>query len=323
VPHKNIPKLLQRCIDSIPMRDDTQLIIVDDNSDPEKVDFDHFPGLTRKHTEVYFTKDGKGAGYARNIGLAHASGRLLLFADADDYFNYCIHNILDEYKYTKHDVVFFGANSVISDTYINDNRANNKNIGIKLYAKDPEKSLEFFRYSNSSPCSKLVSKELIDNNKIKFDETRINNDTMFSVLIGFYCVNPVVDVQALYCLTRRTESLQENYDNAFKTEDNLIHCYVWTRKSVFCEEHNLPYSLRDKIYKLLYQIKIKSSKKDFDKARQVVIENGFEESDVDKGIRSWVIKYRLWIARKAIKEKIVPIIFSACAKLKYFRNCKL
>ena len=32
IPHRNVPHLLQRCIDSIPKRDDIQIIIVDDNS---------------------------------------------------------------------------------------------------------------------------------------------------------------------------------------------------------------------------------------------------------------------------------------------------
>ena len=36
IPHKNCPDLLQRCVDSIPERDDVQVIVVDDNSDNEK-----------------------------------------------------------------------------------------------------------------------------------------------------------------------------------------------------------------------------------------------------------------------------------------------
>ena len=32
IPHRNVPHLLQRCIDSIPKRDDIQIIIVDDCS---------------------------------------------------------------------------------------------------------------------------------------------------------------------------------------------------------------------------------------------------------------------------------------------------
>ena len=39
IPHKNCPELLWRCIQSIPERADVQIIVVDDNSDPEIVDF--------------------------------------------------------------------------------------------------------------------------------------------------------------------------------------------------------------------------------------------------------------------------------------------
>ena len=42
IPHKNTPDLLQYCLDSIPVRDDVQVIVVDDNSDADKVDFEHF-----------------------------------------------------------------------------------------------------------------------------------------------------------------------------------------------------------------------------------------------------------------------------------------
>ena len=45
IPHKNTTDLLRKCIDSIPKRNDVQVIIVDDNSDADKVDFEHFPGL--------------------------------------------------------------------------------------------------------------------------------------------------------------------------------------------------------------------------------------------------------------------------------------
>ena len=48
IPHKNTPELLRRCIKSIPQRDDLEIIIVDDNSSKEIVNFDNFPGLNRK-----------------------------------------------------------------------------------------------------------------------------------------------------------------------------------------------------------------------------------------------------------------------------------
>ena len=35
IPHYNIPSLLRRCLDSIPHRDDVQVIVVDDKSKEE------------------------------------------------------------------------------------------------------------------------------------------------------------------------------------------------------------------------------------------------------------------------------------------------
>ena len=62
IPHKNTPDLLKRCINSIPVRKDLEIIIVDDNSSEKFVDFDNFPGLHRENTTVIFNKEGKGAG---------------------------------------------------------------------------------------------------------------------------------------------------------------------------------------------------------------------------------------------------------------------
>lgn len=107
IPHKNTPDLLQKCLDSIPRRDDVQIIVVDDNSDEDKVDFSSFPGLDDPTVEVYLTKEGKGAGYARNVGLKHAVGKWLVFADADDFFTGKINLLLDNNTSSESDVVFF------------------------------------------------------------------------------------------------------------------------------------------------------------------------------------------------------------------------
>lgn len=45
---QNIPNLLQRCLDSIPKREDMEVIVVDDNCDTEIIDFDHFRGNSQK-----------------------------------------------------------------------------------------------------------------------------------------------------------------------------------------------------------------------------------------------------------------------------------
>ena len=88
IPSKNLPDLLQRALDSIPRRDGIQVIVVDDASDPGVVDFSAYPGLEDPQVEVVFTKEARGAGYARNAGLARAAGRWTLFLDCSQQYDY-------------------------------------------------------------------------------------------------------------------------------------------------------------------------------------------------------------------------------------------
>lgn len=75
IPHKNVPLLLKKLLDSIPLREDTEVIVVDDHSDSSVVDFEHFPGIDRNNTKCIFLDESHGAGYARNIGIDNAKGK--------------------------------------------------------------------------------------------------------------------------------------------------------------------------------------------------------------------------------------------------------
>ena len=84
IPHKDCLTLLKRCIASIPVRDDIQIIVVDDHSNHEIQDFNSLPS----RIELFRLVDYHGAGAARNEGLLHARGKWILFADCDDYYYY-------------------------------------------------------------------------------------------------------------------------------------------------------------------------------------------------------------------------------------------
>ncbi len=104
IPHKNCPDLLVRCINSIPSREDIQIIVVDDNSDTDKK-----PSIHRRDVEVVYLDDkqSRGAGKARNVGLEKAIGKWLLFPDADDFYEKGFLNELDKFVDTSFDIVFF------------------------------------------------------------------------------------------------------------------------------------------------------------------------------------------------------------------------
>ncbi len=211
IPHKNIPVLLRRCLDSIPKRDDIQIIIVDDNSDPSLVNFSNFPGVAETNTEVYFTKENKGAGYARNVGLTKAKGKWLVFADADDFFNESFKTSMNIYTSSDADLILFTTNSVVSETLLPV-----KSRG-SLYNEWLERSkksgtiLQQVRYNFNSPCSKFVSRELVLKYNITFEETFTGNDVLFSTQTGHFADKIIIDLTSIYCATIREGSLDTQY----------------------------------------------------------------------------------------------------------------
>ena len=195
IPHKNIPDLLQRCLDSIPRREDVQIIIVDDNSDPDVVDFEHFPGLNDSYVEVYFTKKGKGAGYARNIGLEHAKGKWIIFADADDMFLDNIGDYLDKCKNLNYEVIMFN--------YVS-KRLNGELRNIEsITPKFPPKLL----LKKCFPWCKVIRKVFLDTYNIKFQEVQWSNDLMFAVKLAKYAKTIFVDTERVYMQIERYGSL--------------------------------------------------------------------------------------------------------------------
>lgn len=239
IPHKNSPQLLQRCLDSIPKRGDLEVIIVDNNSSDDIVDFDHYPGFDRKGVKILYDNESKGAGGARNIGLKEAKGKWILFVDADDFFNYCIHDILNDYiGVDDKDIIFFKINSVYSDTYVNSKRGWALNKAIDRYKTNKEKSTAELRFSFFSPWGKLIRKDFLTINHICFEDTVIMNDNYFGYHLGYYADNIAVDNRAICCITERPGSVSKN-----KSPEAIIECIrIKTDAELFYQKHRIPAS---------------------------------------------------------------------------------
>jgi glycosyltransferase involved in cell wall biosynthesis len=209
IPHKNIPDLLQRCLDSIPKRDDIQIIVVDDNSDASQVDFNNFPGLNDKHVELYLTKEGIGAGYARNIGLLHAKGKWLLFADADDFFTENAFDLFFSKKDSPHDIIYFKVTGCYSDTYKPEKGKSIINQLLENCFYKKRNSENLLRYRHCVPWGKMIKLRLIKGGGIRFDEIIVHEDRMFSTLAaGLASSVDVVIHTPVYCKTIRRGSLE-------------------------------------------------------------------------------------------------------------------
>ena len=234
IPHYRIPKLLRRCLWSVPKRDDLQVLVVDDNSGADIVTQlremeKDFPFVTFIYSET-----NGGGGRARNIGLQNAQGKYVLFADADDFYNYCINDILDEYRDTDYDIVFFNAGHIDTDTYLPTKRSTSLQIALKKYEETGD--VTYFKYLFGEPWCKLIRKEIIDKNNITFEELIVHNDTKFSYMVGFYANKVKFDNRALYCLADRSGSVSKGLTD----EKLLIRTGVFAEKNRFLADHNIP-----------------------------------------------------------------------------------
>lgn len=210
IPHKNSVNLLQRCLNSIPQREDVQIIVVDDNSN---IDVDNLKEVVSQFqcTELVLTSGG-GAGHARNIGLKHVKGKWVLFADADDFFHQNFLKEIDKYLETQVDIVFFDTDSCYSENLkLCETRIYEISKGIK------NRDIEYLKWKVHVVWGKLFNANLIQENNLRFDEVIASNDVTFACMASYYAKNVRMDSYVLYCSTVNLNSLcykmsRENID---------------------------------------------------------------------------------------------------------------
>ena len=224
IPYKNSPDLLQRCIESIPMRDDIQVIVVDDNSDVEKKARTVRPGMEVISVDA---SSSKGAGRARNIGLAAAKGEWLLFADADDFYVDGAFLIFDEYKDLDYQVVFLNSIFVENET-------------LKTLQKYPaflsvdeydgsQYALDKIKYVTRVPWAKMVRRDFQQKYNMQYEETLIGNDIFFSYQVGYYGERFAVDKRVVYVYTKNANSISNKKKDIDTYKQRMINFAKITR----------------------------------------------------------------------------------------------
>ena len=205
IPHYDIPELLVRCLHSIPVREDIQVIVVDDCSPGSDEYLENIPELSRPYLEFYSTPKGGSAGRARNIGIEHAKGRWLIFIDSDDLFVQGAFDLLQSYIDEEADILYYNYKRVFSNdlTKLSKKWSNADDFIEYEITNDDTK----FRYYDHPIWSKVIKKTLVDKYDIRCDETRYANDVGFSLKCGIHATNTKIINQALFLITERPGSL--------------------------------------------------------------------------------------------------------------------
>ena len=218
IPQRDCATLTKRCLESIPIRDDIEIIVVDDNSkndeDLKTVEKD----LNRKNLKVIYTKEGKGAGYARNVGLNEATGEWLIFSDADDFFSTNAFKVFDIYAEKDNDYVAFSHKSVYSDTLEPCSRYSVRNKLLDAYIKNPTKDKEEeLKYVDIVPWAKMMKRSIAEMNGFLFDEVPASNDVTFISHMAYKAYKYAASLECVYVLTFRKGSITRvnNLENDF------------------------------------------------------------------------------------------------------------
>lgn len=209
IPHYNLPKLIVRCLNSIPVRDDIEIIVVDDCSDSFQELCNTITELNRNIT-ILSTPHNGGAGLARNIGLDHAQGKWIVFVDADDLLTSNAFDIFDKYLDSTADSIIFNSKSVMSDDLSVESKRSPRTQKFLDYLSHKN---DMLRYGPAQPWGRMIRRTFIEEFHFRFPEVRWSEDLIFAIKTSakakeFLAVNEIV-----YIVTEREGSNANTLSN--------------------------------------------------------------------------------------------------------------
>lgn len=227
IPQRYSIETIPRLFDSIPDDDRVEVILVDNT--PEPINKGAIK-CSRNYTLLWSPPE-KFAGGARNKGMEFASGKWLVFADADDYFTENAFDVFDSHINSSADVIYFTAQGIYKDgSYSSRGDQYKKMVG--EFLRNPQTEFDL-RTGFSVPWAKMVRREFVLKNKILFDEVVAANDAFFSLKTGFLASKVEADEKVVYMVTTSKGSLTKRKDLAAIRSRYM----VGLRKNRFLKDH--------------------------------------------------------------------------------------
>lgn len=217
IPHYNSSQLLKRMINSIPERDDIQIFVVDDCSNQHEKD--KLRDICHKHLEIVYLKENGGAGFARNEGLKRVQSKWVTFVDSDDMFAENAFDVLDKYVDSEYDYICYCVKTIKAGNMEPLNRTLKSEKSVRSYLKNPNlKTENLLKYMNNVCWNKMVSVDFLKQHDIRFECSKVNNDVLYALQIGYFSSSRLVLSDELYVwienvnsLTRKQRSIEKEF----------------------------------------------------------------------------------------------------------------
>lgn len=231
VPTYNVERYVEECLASIMSQtyESIELIVIDDGST------DTTPYLLKQHPgdfHLILNQENKKQGAARNEGLAQATGKYILFVDADDLLvPEAVQVLVAAAEREQVDLVRFNA-AVIQQHLHPDVAVNQYNFSHVLAEGEMytgEQLLLVLRKSyHPSPCLYMTKRAVLTEGSVRFPEGIIHEDEWFTLKL-FTLVESMVYVnQALYQRRYRLSSTMTDRSNlqklrSFESYKEILH----------------------------------------------------------------------------------------------------
>lgn len=207
IPVYNAQEYIQTCLDSILQEIDArcgmEVLLLDDGSSDESL------SICKKYENSFvrvFHHENAGVSYTRNEGVKRASGKYIMFVDADDQLVAGWAKIVSEAMLQNVDIIYFtqkascakSKNDVVDDIF-------GGTVGIRA----------------STPWSKLYKKTLLKTHEISFDSNLINGeDALFNLQAIIATDSYCFDEHTIYMYRISEQSATRKY-NAMFYKSNL------------------------------------------------------------------------------------------------------
>ena len=220
IPVYNTEKYIKQCIESVlnqPWKDIEVICVNDGSTDrSEEIIF----SLMQEHDRIVYKKqENLGVGAARNAGIDLATGDYLAFLDSDDVW---VSNAIDEpfikkLEEKRYDLVSFafyhGNEDLTSVTEIARVDEEITDIKPRIY--------ENYR----SHSSYLYKKGLVDDNQIRTDNCKRNEDVRFLFNCLYRAKNVLYVSKKLFTYRHNRTSTTHQSFHAFTLYDDILHGY--------------------------------------------------------------------------------------------------
>ena len=135
IPVYNQEELIVKCLDSIPKRDDIEIIVVNDGSKDKTLDSLFSYRKKYDKLKIISYKVNHGVSYARNKGLDKATGQYVLFIDSDDYIYTDVFNDIVDNDLEFVDIVFYNMEDNDGNEYIVNKHRTMNRVGTFKFVK--------------------------------------------------------------------------------------------------------------------------------------------------------------------------------------------